>query len=253
MPKNGKYSDEERALIDGYINTSAHATEAVTTNVRLWAEPKTPLPLAEGNDIAFEGKALIQRADRRAEYEIHPTFPIDGAMVGKLKLWSIDEGFAEMLTGTVRALKPQVVLETGTNWGRSARAIAEGLCQNGEGHLYTVDMIDHEIHSSGALKEKHKPYVTQILGKTPDVFASDPTLANLNGIDLAFLDGEHTAKGVEEDLEYVEAHRADECVVLVDNTRDGQWPEAEEFFNNYTKYPCINLKTMCGTAMIVMK
>ncbi len=50
-----------------------------------------------------------------------------------------------MLTGMGEALKPNTVLETGTNKGRSTRAIAQGLVANNKGLMFTVDMLDHDI------------------------------------------------------------------------------------------------------------
>lgn len=182
-------------------------------------------------------------------FDVNPIFPIDLIEVGQLKLWGSDEGFCALLTGFVRALRPEIVLEIGTHYGRTAHALAEGLVANETGHLFTVDMVDFEIHESGALSEAEKLYVTQIIGKTPDVYESDELRA-LQGIELAFLDGGHTQKEVIEDLEFVEAHRANSCIVLIDNARDSQWPEIQEMFTTYTDRPNLLLDTMCGCQIL---
>lgn len=39
----------------------------------------------------------------------------------------------------VHALQPDVVVETGTHTGQTARLIGEALARNGQGHLYTVE------------------------------------------------------------------------------------------------------------------
>jgi len=251
MPKDGVYSPEEKALLDEYALGGVATKPA---GVTLWSHTTMDEPMAEGANVKIRTQAGIRRADdtgREREFTVIPTFPKIGVDL-PLRLWSIDEGFAQVLTGLVTAIKPKVCLEIGTNWGRSARAIAEGLVLNGDGHLTTVDMIDHEIHTSGALLENQKAFVSQIIGRTPEVYG-EPFLANMKGIDFAFLDGEHKAKGVEEDLNFVDEHRTENCLVLVDNADDPNWPEMGEFFGSYTKYPHICLNTMCGTRMIWMK
>jgi predicted O-methyltransferase YrrM len=254
MPKDGLYTKEELRLKQGYMDScDTVASNGARAEIKIWSTVHAMLPLTEGQPISFVPKALSRRADRGGRcFELAPTFPVDEFQVKNLKLWGTDEGAAHMLTGLVRALQPAVVLEIGTNWGRGTRALAEGISYYKKGHLWTVDMIDYEIHSSGALLEEQKEYVTQVVGKTPNVYFDDTSMIDMKGIDFAFLDGEHTAKGIEEDLAYVESHRSTECLVVVDNARDSQWPESAELFESYSKYPHINLPTMCGMELIWM-
>ena len=173
---------------------------------------------------------------------------------GYASVWGVDEEFAACLTGMVLALKPKVLLETGTNKGRSTRALVDGLAQN-DGHelpngivlaqgekgvIYTIDLIDNNVKSSGAIPADQRWRVNCLIGKCPDVF-SKPLLEDLKDIDFAFLDGGHTQEVVEQELEYVDAHRAKECTVVVHNARDERWNEVEEFFESYDKYPHISL------------
>ena len=255
MPKNGEFSLDEAELVQEYVETANAPSDGEALQVRLRCGLSVDGGIIqEGASITLTPGMTIERpSDRGRMFRVQPFFPTDIVRLMGLKLWSIDEGFATMLTGMIEALQPKMVLEVGTSWGRSARAIAEGLHRNNDGTLITVDMIDFEIHKSGALLDHHKPRVKQVIGKTPGVYEEEAILRNLQGIDLAFLDGEHVEKGLREDLAFVEEHRADECVVIVDNTRDAMWPELEAFFDSYTDHPCINLPTMCGTAMIHMK
>jgi hypothetical protein len=55
------------------------------------------------------------------------------------------------------------------------------------------------------------------------------------------------------ELEYVDAHRAEECIVAIDNTRDSMWPEQSEFLRSYDRYPIVSLPSMCGTDIIQMR
>ena len=203
----------------------------------------------EGANAEFSPR-LLMKDKGRGNYEIDMFFP--KKIVGEMTVWGIDEGFAVMLSGAVNALRPKVVFETGTNKGRSTRAICEGLYDNRQGILHTVDLFDHGVFKTGAIPEEMQGFVRRYIGKLPDLLYKEP-LNELSGIDFAFLDAGHTAKDVEAELDYVDKHRAEECVVFVDNSRDEEWDEVEEFLKTYNKYPVVNLDTMLGTAIVQMR
>jgi|TARA_R110002012_G_scaffold2504_2_gene12113 hypothetical protein len=220
----------------------------ITTNMGLWVEFEGNPPFDEGDDISF--KVVGQKKSGKKEWLVDPTFP--SQYHGKFTGWGIDEGLASMLTGMVEALKPNTVLETGTNKGRSTRAIAQGLVSNNKGLMFTVDMFDHDIYKSGALTKEQAERVVFIEGETLEMFKCLP-FQDLDDIDFAFLDGDHTAVGVEAELEYIDNHRAKECTVVIDNTQDSGWQDLQEFLKYYHKYPIVNLPTMTGTVIIQMK
>jgi predicted O-methyltransferase YrrM len=56
---------------------------------------------------------------------------------------SVELEIGELLYSLIRSLKPEVVLETGTNRGFSGAMIAQALRANNHGHLYTVDVKDY--------------------------------------------------------------------------------------------------------------
>ena len=204
--------------------------------------------LSEGSHIEVKPRMLCNDRGRGA-YEVDYLFP--KRLEGHATVWGIDEGVAAMLMGMVRALKPKVLLETGTNRGRSTRAILDGMGE--DAILYTVDMIDHDITKSGAILPAQVDRVRVVTGATPEVFHSSP-LSAIEGIEFAFLDGTHTKEGVIAELEYLESHRADECTILVDNARDAGWPELWDYFDTeYNKYHHVNLDTMTGTEVITMR
>ena len=178
------------------------------------------------------------------------TFPY--SMKAQYVEWGIDESMAKFIEGFVAMLRPKVMLETGTNRGRSTRAILEGLENNREGHLWTVDMQNYGLQNSGALREEQLELVTQVIGELPGAFEAEP-LKDLSGIDFAFIDAGHTAQHLHEDLEFVDAHRADECWVLVHDAKSQWWNEIPEYMAKYTKYPVISMRSMTGTDMIWMK
>jgi len=206
-------------------------------------------PIQE-NKIAEFSSLLLMSGFGRGAYELDFMFPL--TMKGPMTIWGIDEGSAHMLTGMVRALRPLVCLETGTNKGRSTRAIAEGLGLNEQGILYTVDMFDHSVFDSGAIPSKLQEYVKVVIGDLPNSFELEP-LCDLEGIDFAFLDAGHEKDELVADLEFIESHRAEECMVVVDNARDRNWPDVTEFFDAYTDHSHITLDTMCGMEIIQMR
>jgi hypothetical protein len=196
-------------------------------------------------------KANIKRRSPYGKlYTVDAMFP--RVLEGAMDLNSVDEGTAALLKGFVMALRPNIILETGTHKGRSTRAMAEGLAFNGEGMLYTVDKDDYGLLESGAIRDHERPYVTQIIAPTPDAYTGEP-LISLMGIDFAFIDGDHTREGLMEDLVYVDAHRAEECFVVVDNAKDVGWPDIEAYFSEYHTYVHFLLPTCTGLQIIHMK
>ena len=174
------------------------------------------------------------------------------SLKGQYVEWGIDEQTAKFLEGLVSMLRPQVLLETGTNRGRSTRAILDGLVDNSQGHLWTVDMQDYGLFISGALKEEQHDLVSQVIGKLPGAFEEEP-LKDLKNIDFAFIDAGHKGEQLCQDLEYVDAHRADGCWVAVHDTKSNWWHEIPEFMATYDKYPIISLQSMNGLDLIWMK
>lgn len=186
---------------------------------------------------------------------------------GTTDLASVDEGTADLLYGLVRATRPRVCIETGTHKGRSTRAIVSALHANAEveilpltyvgymsdtGHLWTVDELDYGLMTQGAIRDHEKPFVTQVLGHTPDALALPP-FDTLEGIDFAFLDGDHTAAGVDAELTYVDLHRAKECLVAIENSRDPGWPGVKRTLEGYHTHPRVSLSTCCGVDLVWMR
>jgi hypothetical protein len=247
------------------------ATDPRMAALRKMYPTPTPQAAAVRRVVAFEPNVPIdvrhrlfrQRESDGRAFATDPLFP--AVLSGRADMSGLDEHSAELLYGLIRGIQPLVVLETGTHKGRSTRAIATALQANAEveiqphcftmsftpGHLYTVDAEDHGIFASGAIPPDAQKYVTPIIGWTPDVFQQDP-LGTLEGIDFAFLDGDHTAEGLEAELEYVDLHRAAECWVAVDNSRDSAWPGIARTLFGYTKYPRVSLPTVTGMDLIHM-
>ena len=142
------------------------------------------------------------------------TFP--ERLIFTANLWACDEQTAGFLSWITRTWKPQVVFETGTNRGRSTKAIADSLELNGSGHITTVDLADHRV-------EERLPRTTFVQGDLPGALDEKP-LTELDGIEMAFLDGPHYEDEVTKEFEYVKARVSKRgCYVLFDDARNGSW------------------------------
>jgi hypothetical protein len=224
------------------------------------------LQRAYDQPVSLRHFLLRNRADgTKTTFAVDSLFP--KTLEGVTDMNAVDEGTADLLYGLVRGIRPRVCLETGTHKGRSTRAIVSALRANAEldlmpyaytvfadtpGHLWTVDEKDYGLQTEGALREGEHLYVTQVVGRTPAALA-EPPFDTLEGIDFAFLDGDHTAEGLDAELVYVDLHRASECLVAIENSRDPGWPGVKRTLEGYHKYPRISLPTCCGVDLIWMR
>ena len=97
---------------------------------------------------------------------------------------TIEEG--EFIYGLVRAIKPEVCVETGTHKGFSASCIVDALEANKKGHLYTCDTVPFAVFAHDRMTFKH---------------CRGDELETPN-IDLLFLDGAHGKTDVLEELDH---------------------------------------------------
>ena len=64
---------------------------------------------------------------------------------------STEDEVSELIGGIVRGIQPNVVVETGTAFGHTARYIGEALRRNGHGTLYTFDVDETRLAHARAL------------------------------------------------------------------------------------------------------
>jgi predicted O-methyltransferase YrrM len=108
--------------------------------------------------------------------------------------WGIGEDDGIMLHALIRAIKPKLVFEVGTWRGVSALWIISGLIENGSGKLITCDIGDYGVKD-----------VFKSLGvdKWVEFRQTDSRIAKEYDIDIAFIDGGHELKDVEEDFKNI--------------------------------------------------
>ena len=84
------------------------------------------------------------------------------------QLWHAHDGMAteievlELVGAFVRALQPEIVIETGSHRGFGAEAIGQALALNGHGHLWTLE-IDPALHAEASERTTGLPVTCLLL------------------------------------------------------------------------------------------
>jgi len=109
----------------------------------------------------------------------------------------------------VRATKPNVVVETGTEKGLGSLVIAEALLRNGKGELVTIDI---EPQSGLLIGGDWARVIERAIGD------SLVALSTINNIDLFIHDSDHSADHELRELDSVTSHLSATAIVLSDNS-----------------------------------
>ena len=109
----------------------------------------------------------------------------------------------------VRATKPSVVVETGTEKGLGSLVLAEALIKNGAGRLITVDMEP----SSGLLIGAEYGEVIERM-----IDDSLSAISKIDQIDLFIHDSDHSAEHEAQEFELLESRLTADAIVLSDNS-----------------------------------
>jgi predicted O-methyltransferase YrrM len=119
-----------------------------------------------------------------------------------------DKGEGELLYGLVRALRPEVCVETGSHKLQSSLYIANALEDNNKGHLWTVDPYDHgQDETLGNISKGLSERVTYQRIRGDELKLKDK-------INFAFIDGFHTKQDVLEEIDNLWPQLAPEAVVV---------------------------------------
>lgn len=111
---------------------------------------------------------------------------------------AIELEVGELMHGLVRALKPQVVIETGTHQGFSGLMIASALRANGSGKLYTIDIQDHGP-TQNFTRFGFNDLVTFI--QNDSAAGIRGLIGKVESVDLLWLDADHSTASVSGELE----------------------------------------------------
>jgi predicted O-methyltransferase YrrM len=109
---------------------------------------------------------------------------------------SVTEAEAQLLYAMVCATKPEVVVEIGTSYGYSTIHLAQGLKDNGRGHLYTAEIEPERVAAAIANVDE---------AGLLDIVTLRRELPKLERIDLAFLDAAHDEDALRDYLTQVSA------------------------------------------------
>ncbi len=107
--------------------------------------------------------------------------------------WATYPGTLLILYGLVRAGRPETVVETGVANGVSSFVLLEGLRRNGQGRLVSFDTSPD---AGGILEPGERSLWTlHVLPSDDPRPALDSAVRQLPGVDLAFLDADHSYPG----------------------------------------------------------
>ena len=109
----------------------------------------------------------------------------------------------------VRALKPTIVVETGTEKGLGSLVLAEAMCKNDRGQLITIDM---EPSSGLLIGERYAGVIERVIGD------SLQSLRTIDYIDLFIHDSDHSAEHEAREFELIESRLSKSGIVLSDNS-----------------------------------
>jgi len=117
-----------------------------------------------------------------------------------------DRGLSRALWCLVHHLRPEHVVETGVGRGLTSRIVLESLEENGNGHLWSVDLpppLSPSLRreTGAAVPERLRPRWTYVRGSSrrrlPQI------VAEIGSVDLFVHDSMHTTRNVEFELERV--------------------------------------------------
>lgn len=204
--------------------TLANTARSTRERLRLYRVPRQSCdtsPLRQTDAAWLE--ATFARDATRGEW------PGVEQELGQLRIsttsFGVNPGDRRALFHLIRALNPGRVLEVGTNIGASTSHIAVGLRMNGPGGtLTTVDVVPVNDARSGPWVAAGSPFspagLMQQLGMAQRVeFVTMPSLEFLAGggerFDLIFLDGDHAAATVYQELPAALSRLNREGVILL--------------------------------------
>lgn len=142
------------------------------------------------------------------------------------ELWScwtgqgVEVEVANLLVALVNALKPDVVVETGTHVGVATAALAAGCRANGFGHVWTLEPEEAHVivAKEVALRSGVSDYVSFVIGDDAEAMVAEHELSGRIGFALVDC-GEPMVRRANV-AAMLEGHMADHGVIAVHDTSE---------------------------------
>lgn len=109
----------------------------------------------------------------------------------------------------IRAKKPKLVVETGTDKGLGSLVMASALIRNGAGRLITIDI---NPAAGYLIREKYREVTTIRVGDSISIINELD-----DAVDLFLHDSDHSATHERRELETISAHLSSRAIVVSDN------------------------------------
>jgi predicted O-methyltransferase YrrM len=182
---------------------------ATNNNVQLCAEKSLKFDEASLRKLDAQALKAILASGEAGKAWLEDAKLIQNIYGAEDQLGGVNPGDRRALYALVLGLKPKTVLEVGTHIGASTVHLAKALSRLGEGKVITADILDVNHPEDGSWKKigMRKPpveylndlncaqFVTFQTGPCQDFMASTQ-----ERFDLIFLDGDHRAKAVYQEV-----------------------------------------------------
>lgn len=157
---------------------------------------------------------------------------------------SLGSTFGKWLYISLRAKKPETVIETGVAHGYSSWVILNALHKNEKGTLYSIDLAGNDTNSLYNLPGEKIGHVVPfelrerwqlLLGDVADLLPE--LMEKLGKIDVFFHDSDHSYRNMKFEFELAYAHLKDDGLLLSDDIyKNAAFEEFVEANNLKTTY-----------------
>lgn len=167
-------------------------------------------------------------------------------------------GHPLILYGLIRAMKPQVVVESGTYRGFGACWMAKAIQENNFGKLYCIDnftLTEHVERYGDPRKHLEENLLVCGIREWVEIIEGDADKVTWpDKIDICYIDGWHSYGAAKHDFE--KAHKAGALVIALDDTENCVGPrmfcdDAQKLYRD--TYDCVDIHSDNGMAMFVRK
>lgn len=222
MPKAHGLKQLAKALIPASVLSKAAATRDL---VRLATSPQLSFDSSH-----LRSSKILQLADIFGSKDISASWELDGRVIKNLygnedRMGGVNPGDGRALYYLIMALKPKNVLEVGTHIGASSLHIARALKRlNQGGKIISIDIVDVNDSQRGAWKELDLPKSPRELARDLECLdylefhtgaCLDLMRGNSERYDCIFLDGDHRARAVYQEVSEALSILATDGVILL--------------------------------------